>query len=65
MRKDLGKKALLYDQVVGVSADESILNAKDKVDIRKLAPLCYDPEGHGYYSISEKVGNAFKDGKKI
>lgn len=32
---------LLYAQVVGVSADESILNAKDK------------------------VGNAFKDGKKI
>ena len=56
---------LLYTQVVGVSADESILNAKGKVDIKKLCPLCYDPEGHGYYALGEKIGNAFKDGKSI
>lgn len=56
---------LLYTQVEGVSTDESILNAKGKVDIKKLCPLCYDPEGHGYYALGEKIGNAFKDGKSI
>ena len=56
---------LVTAQIVNVSADKSILNARGKVDVTKLAPLCYDPEGLGYYSLSKRVGNAFKDGKKI
>jgi len=55
---------LLLGEVVGVSADDSILT-DGKVDAVKLAPICYDSAGHGYYAISERVGNAFADGKKI
>ncbi|SHK96038.1 flavin reductase family protein [Fibrobacter sp. UWEL] len=56
---------LLLGEVVNVTADESILDASGKIDMKKLNPICYDSAGHGYYEIGEKVGNAFSDGKSI
>lgn len=52
-------------EIVNVSADESVLSADGKIDIIKLNPICYDSVTHGYFSIGEKVGNAFFDGKKL
>ena len=51
--------------VVNVSVDDSILNEKGKIDLTKFSPVCYDCDGHGYYTLGEKIGNAFCDGKKI
>lgn len=56
---------LLLGEVVGVSADDSILNEDGKIDVKKLNPICYDTAGHGYYSIGERIGNAFSDGKSL
>jgi len=52
-------------QIVGVSADTKILDKNDKIDMYAFNPICYDPANHGYYVLGEKVGQAFKDGKKI
>ena len=52
-------------EVVNVSADESILNEKGKVDLNKFEPICYDCESYGYYKLGEKVGQAFNDGLKL
>jgi len=52
-------------EVVNVCADERIIDAKNKVNLSKFKPICYDCDTHGYYSIGEKVGNAFSDGKKL
>ena len=52
----------LVGKIVNVSADHSVLNEKEKVDPRKLAPITYDPMNHAYLVLGEKVGNAFKDG---
>lgn len=52
-------------EVVNVSADERILDEKGKVDLTKFKPLCYDCDGHGYYVLGERVGNAFSDGLKL
>ena len=51
-------------KIVNVLAEESILK-EDKVDISLLNAICFDPYTHGYYKITERVGNAFKDGLKI
>ena len=51
-------------EVVNVSVEEGILDEKGKVDLAKFRPLCYDCGGHGYYTLGEKVGNAFADGLK-
>ena len=52
-------------EIVNVSADEGILNEKGKIDLTKFKPLCYDTDGHGYYTLGEKVGQAFSDGMKL
>ena len=55
----------LVGRIVNVSADESILNEKGKIDPKKLRPITYDPVNHKYIALGEVVGNAFSDGKKI
>lgn len=52
----------LVGRILNVSADESILDEKGKIDPAKLRPITFDPVHHDYLVIGEKVGNAFKDG---
>ena len=51
--------------VVNVSVDDSILSENGKIDLTKFKPVCYDCDGHGYYELGVKIGQAFCDGKKI
>ena len=51
-------------KIVNVTADESVL--KDgKVDISLVNAIAFDPYTHGYYKVTERVGEAFQDGKKL
>ena len=52
-------------EIVNVSADEKILDEKGKVDAKKLDPIVYDSVTNDYWSLGEKVGRAFLDGKKL
>ena len=52
-------------EVVNVSVDEGILDEKGKIALTKFKPICYDCGGHGYYTLGERVGNAFSDGLKL
>ncbi len=52
-------------EVVGVSADERILDGNGKIDLTKFRPIIYATDTHEYYAFGEKVGNAFSDGKKL
>ncbi len=66
-------KLLSYDresemcigEVVGVNADENILDENGKISVEKLQPLCYATDTHEYYALGKKVGNAFADGKQL
>ncbi len=51
-------------KVVNVSAEESVMH-EDNVDISLLNAIAFDPYTHGYYKVSERVGDAFKDGLKL
>ncbi|MCD8075389.1 MAG: flavin reductase family protein [Lachnospiraceae bacterium] len=51
-------------KVVNTTADESVMNG-DNVDITKVAAIAFDPYTHGYYKVTERVGNAFKDGLQL
>lgn len=55
----------LVGEIVNVSADESVLNEKGKVDPMKLRPITFDPMNNDYLVLGEKVGNAFGDGMKL
>lgn len=52
-------------RVVNASADEGIIGSDGKIDLQKFTPICYDCDGHGYYALGERVGNAFSDGLKL
>ena len=56
---------LYLAQIVNLNADESILDENGKVSLEKFVPISYDPSTHGYYKVSGRVGNAFKDGNKL
>ncbi len=51
-------------KVVNVTADESVMDG-DNVDISKVSAIAFDPYTHGYYKVSERVGEAFKDGFEL
>ena len=36
-----------------------------KVDVEALQAIAFDPYTHGYYRVSERVGEAFKDGLRL
>ena len=51
-------------RVVNVTADEKIM--KDvRPDMSLLNAIAFDPYTHGYYKVTERVGEAFKDGLKL
>ena len=51
-------------RVLRTSVEEA--NMKDgKVDIDSVEAISFDPYTHGYYKVSGRVGEAFKDGLKI
>lgn len=51
-------------KVVRTSVEEEYLK-DDKVDIDELQAIAFDPYTHGYYKVSGRVGEAFKDGMKL
>ena len=51
-------------KVVNVTADEKVM-VDGKLDMSLVNAIAFDPYTHGYYKISERVGEAFKDGLKL
>ena len=52
-------------EVVNVQAEEKYLNEDGTLKLDEMGIIAYDPYGHGYYEVGNKVGNAFQEGKKI
>ena len=51
-------------KIVNVSADEEIMTDVI-VDIKKLGAIAFDPYTHGYYKVTDRVGDAFKIGLEL
>lgn len=51
-------------KVVNVTADESVM-PDGKLDMSLVNAIAFDPYTHGYYKVSERVGEAFKDGLEL
>ena len=51
-------------KVLNVTADESVM-VNGKPDMTLVNAIAFDPYTHGYYKVSERVGDAFKDGLKL
>lgn len=55
----------MVGNIVNICADEAILGDDGLIDLTKFFPITYDSVHHGYYTLGEKVGNAFSDGKAL
>ena len=55
----------MVGEIVNAGADEAILNEAGMIDPARLKPLTFDPANRTYWSLGEKVGNAFSDGAKL
>ncbi len=51
-------------KVLRTSVEEAFLE-DGKVQIGALGAIAFDPYTHGYYKVSERVGEAFRDGAKL
>ncbi|MCI7708036.1 MAG: flavin reductase [Parabacteroides sp.] len=51
-------------KIVNVTASDSIM-VNGKPDMSLVNAIAFDPYTHGYYKVSERVGEAFKDGLKL
>ena len=51
-------------KVVNVTADESVM-PNGKLDMSLVNAIAFDPYTHGYYKVTERVGEAFHDGMKL
>ena len=51
-------------KVVNITADERVMRG-DKIDMSLVNAIAFDPYTHGYYKVTERVGEAFKDGLKL
>ena len=63
--KEENETIYLVADIVNISADESVLNEKGRIDIKKFQPICYNPSEHTYNVVGEQIGFAFKEGLKI
>ena len=52
-------------EVVNVLADDKYINQDGSLKLDEMGIISYDPFGHGYYEITNKVGQAFSEGKKL
>ena len=49
---------------VNVTAAENVM-VDGKIDMSKVNAIAFDPYTHGYYKVTERVGEAFHDGLKL
>ena len=52
-------------EIVGVLADEKVLDEKGKVVPEKLNAFVFDQFRSGYYALGEKVGQAWQSGAEL
>lgn len=52
-------------RIVGVLADDSVLDEDGKPDITKVDPLIFDQAHSGYYALGEKAGQAWGSGRDL
>ena len=45
--------------------EENVVMENGKLNMSLVNAIAFDPYTHGYYKVTERVGEAFKDGLKL
>ncbi|TIH19854.1 flavin reductase family protein [Marinifilum sp. JC120] len=62
---ELGLHTQFVGEIVGIKADENILNEKGAPVMGQVNPIVFDPATRGYMDIGDVIGQGFKSGKKF
>jgi len=63
---DLGLHTMFIGEIVGLVADRDVVNPHQLPDIEKVRPMLFGSFGSmAYYSIGDKLGDAFSVGKEL
>jgi flavin reductase (DIM6/NTAB) family NADH-FMN oxidoreductase RutF len=62
---ELGLHTLFVGEVRDVKAEEEVFDAQGHLDVTKIKPLVWAPDGRGYYAIGEKLGDGFAIGRAL
>ena len=52
-------------EIVGILAEENIINEAGKVEPEKLNTFIFDQFQNGYYAVGEKIGQAWNAGADL
>lgn len=55
---------MVFARIVNVAAEETVLSKNGTIDARKTGLLFFDSFSNSYFSLGEKAGNAWNEGKK-
>ncbi len=55
----------MVGEIVNVSVDESVLDKNGNVDIKKAAPITFDPFNNKYVALGDVIADAFSVGAKL
>lgn len=61
---DVGSHTQITGEVLNIVADEDILDDNKKISLELLNPIVYDDVLYDYYSVGEKICDAFNVGLK-
>lgn len=59
------EREMVIGDIVNTSIDESILDEKGNVDVKKLEPIAFDCVAHTYLKLGDVVAKAFSVGMKL
>lgn len=55
----------MLGKIVNVRADDKVLDANGNIDVAKINAFVFDQVKYGYYSIGEKIGQAWHSGADL
>lgn len=61
--QSVGSHMIFIAEVLGIFADERILNEEKKIDVEKLKPISYDASSFHYFGQGKNLGPGFSIGK--
>ncbi|NLE44052.1 MAG: flavin reductase family protein [Chloroflexi bacterium] len=60
---EIGLHTQFIGEIIDIKADDSVLDERGKLDITRVMPMLYAPEGNTYFGIGGNIGRAFSIGK--
>jgi flavin reductase (DIM6/NTAB) family NADH-FMN oxidoreductase RutF len=62
---DVGLHTLFVGEILDIKAEDTVFDEDGRLDITKVQPLLWAPDGRGYYSVGEYCGEAFQIGRRL